>query len=64
MDEHLTSPSRDSQSGRRPDTEFGLDERSAVTDLVQRWHRGERVPVEAYLRQHPELENGRTRLRN
>ncbi|MGE5195301.1 MAG: serine/threonine-protein kinase, partial [Deltaproteobacteria bacterium] len=27
-------------------------------DLVQRWHRGERVPVEAYLRQHPELESG------
>jgi serine/threonine protein kinase len=27
-------------------------------DLIERWHRGERVPVEAYLRQHPELESG------
>ncbi len=27
------------------------------SDLIERWQRGERVPVEAYLRQHPELEN-------
>jgi len=53
MDEHLTSPSRDSQSGRRPDTEFDSMNERLCTDLVQRWHRGERVPVEAYLRQHP-----------
>jgi tRNA A-37 threonylcarbamoyl transferase component Bud32/tetratricopeptide (TPR) repeat protein len=29
---------------------------------VQRWNRGERVPVEAYLRQHPELESGDSAL--
>ncbi len=58
MDEHLTSPSRDSRSGRRSDTEFDSTNERLCTDLVQRWHRGERVPVEAYLRQHPELEIG------
>lgn len=25
------------------------------SDLIERWQRGERVPVEAYLRQHPAL---------
>ena len=27
-------------------------------DLIERWQRGERVPVEAYLRQHPDLQDG------
>jgi serine/threonine protein kinase/predicted ATPase len=34
----------------------GMSDRLCA-DLIERWQRGERVPVEAYLRQHPELEN-------
>src|SRR5258707_4652926 len=58
MDEHLTSPTRDSQSSERSDTGIDSINERLCTDLVQRWHRGERVPVEAYLRQHPDLESG------
>jgi serine/threonine protein kinase/predicted ATPase len=58
MDQHLTSPSRESRSGRRSDTNFDAMNEQLCADIVQRWHRGERVPVEAYLRQHPELETG------
>lgn len=58
MDEHPISPSCDSQSGDRSDTGVDSINERLCADLVQRWHRGERVPVEAYLRQHPELELG------
>jgi len=64
MDDHSTSypisraisPSRDSQSDGLHDTDVDSINERLCADLVQRWHRGERVPVEAYLRQHPELE--------
>lgn len=39
------------------ETDTALMSAQLCNDLVQRWQRGERVPVEAYLRQHPELEN-------
>lgn len=57
MEEHLTSPSRESRSDGRCDTDVDSINERLCTDLVERWHRGERVPVEAYLRQHPELES-------
>jgi serine/threonine protein kinase/tetratricopeptide (TPR) repeat protein len=46
-----------------PDPASGKPTDDSVTDrlcadLVQRWQRGERVPVEAYLRQYPNLESG------
>jgi serine/threonine protein kinase len=57
MEEHLTSPSRESQSDDRADTDVDTMNERLCSDLVERWHRGERVPVEAYLRQHPDLES-------
>lgn len=59
MDENLTSAaSNDSQSVERTDTGVDAMSERVCADLVERWHRGERVPAEAYLRQHPELERG------
>src|SRR6478736_7372885 len=66
MDDELTShptspsatPSRDSRSDGLYDTNVDSVKERLCADLVQRWHRGERVPVEAYLRQHPKLESG------
>lgn len=58
MDEYSTSPSRDCPPVGRYDTDADTMNERLCVDLVQRWHRGERVPVEAYLRQHPKLESG------
>ncbi|MBS0263488.1 MAG: protein kinase [Planctomycetes bacterium] len=55
MEEHLTSLSRES----RPEGANAADalRDRLCADLIGRWQRGERVPVEAYLRQHPDLES-------
>jgi len=58
MDEHPTSQSCDCLPVGRDDTDADTINERLCADLVQRWHRGERVPVEAYLRQHPKLECG------
>src|SRR5262245_38558096 len=58
MDDPLTSPPCDSRLEGRSDTDVVSMNERLCADLVQRWHRGERVPVEAYLRQHPRLESG------
>ena len=65
MDDQPASPLRDWRSEKRNDTDVSrrgvesLNEQLCA-DLVRRWNRGERVPVEAYLRQNPKLENGET----
>lgn len=56
--DHHDLPSRDSRTGRRADTDVDSLYERLCADFVRRWHRGERVPVEAYLRRHPKLENG------
>lgn len=58
MDPLPSSPSRDSRSDGRFDTDVDSFNERLCADLVERWHRGERVPVEAYLRHHPRLEHG------
>lgn len=50
--------SSDSRTGRRSDTDVDSIYERLCADLVRRWQLGERVPVEAYLRRHPKLENG------
>jgi tRNA A-37 threonylcarbamoyl transferase component Bud32/tetratricopeptide (TPR) repeat protein len=62
MVEFPTSPSRDSRADGSGDTDVDSISDQLCADLVQRWNRGERVPVEAYLRQHPELESGDSAL--
>src|SRR5262245_7492220 len=58
MTERPTDPSLDSWTAGSADTDLGSLNERLCADRVQRWHRGERVPVEAYLRQHPQLEAG------
>lgn len=65
MDDRPASGSRDWRSENRNDTDVsrgGVDSfnEQLCADLVRRWNRGERVPVEAYLRLYPKLENGET----
>ena len=56
MDERSTS-SHQPPSTRVGDTKIETIGDRLCSDLVDRWQRGERVPVEAYLRQYPEFEN-------
>jgi tetratricopeptide (TPR) repeat protein len=53
-----TPVSRDSRPDGFSDTDVDSINERLCADLVHRWQRGECVPVEAYLRQHPELETG------
>src|SRR5262249_51621102 len=55
-------PLSDSRADGSGDTDVDSISDQLCADLVQRWNRGERVPVEAYLRQHPELESGDSAL--
>lgn len=56
------SPAEDPASAPRPGTGLDAIRERLCADLIERWNRGERVPVEAYLRQHPELESGECAL--
>jgi predicted ATPase len=57
MDEQSNSPPQDVRSPELSDSGADAIGERLCSDLVDRWQRGERVPVEAYLRQHPELES-------
>lgn len=56
MTEKSSVPPRSSSNPKLPAADLETIGDRLCEDLVDRWRRGERVPVEAYLRQHPELE--------
>jgi hypothetical protein len=56
MDERSTHPSQSLRTGDLSGSDTESIGGRLCSDLVQRWQRGERVPVEAYLRLHPELQ--------
>jgi predicted ATPase len=57
MSEHPATPGDDAPSTELSNAGLKRIGDRLCDDLVERWQRGERVPVEAYLRQHPELDD-------
>lgn len=60
MNENSSPTPPDAGDAELSDTDLESMSDRLCADLVDRWRRGERVPVEAYFRQHPQLKSGET----